>query len=181
MIDKKPALFLDRDGVINIDHGYVYLPEQVEFVAGIFDLCLKAIECGYLVFVVTNQAGIGRGYYTEQQFDDFTEWMCEQFLLRGIKIAQVYFCPFHPDYGLGQYKRESFYRKPQPGMILQAAREHEVDLSSSLLVGDKESDMQAGLAAGVGCNILYVAVKVIDPTLQGIKVVSCLEEVKKYL
>ncbi|MDN5753103.1 MAG: HAD family hydrolase [Nitrosospira sp.] len=155
MAIKRRALFIDRDGVINIDYGHVYRREQFEFVEGIFDLCRKAIELDYLIFVLTNQAGIGRGYYTEQQFHELTDWMCGKFLAQGIKIEQVYFCPFHPQYGIGDYKQNSIFRKPGPGMILEAARAHELDLALSVLVGDKISDIEAGIAAGVGCNILY--------------------------
>lgn len=155
MAIKRRALFIDRDGVINIDYGHVYRQEQFEFVEGIFDLCRKAVELNYLIFVITNQAGIGRGYYTEQKFHELTAWMCNEFWIQGIKIEQVYFCPFHPEYGVGDYKQESIFRKPGPGMILEAAREHELDLALSVLVGDKRSDIEAGIAAGVGCNILY--------------------------
>lgn len=151
----RPALFLDRDGVINIDHAYVFTQEQFEFIDGIFELCRYAKELGYLIFVITNQAGIGRGYYTEQQFLEFTEWMCGVFAAKGAAIDKVYFCPFHPEYGIGQYKKDSPFRKPGPGMILQAAQEFGVDLKSSVLVGDKESDIKAGLAAGVGCNLFF--------------------------
>ena len=181
MINKRRALFLDRDGVINIDHGYVYLQEQFEFVTGIFELCRKAVESGYLIFVVTNQAGIGRGYYTEQQFHECTDWMCNQFLIQGIKIEHVYFCPSHPEYGLNDYKYESFFRKPQPGMILQAADEYNLDLSVSVLVGDKESDIQAGMSAGVGSNILYDPSQDIACTLQYVVLAKCFGDVEKYL
>lgn len=153
----RPALFLDRDGVINIDHAYVCTQEQCEFIEGIFELCRHAKELGYLVFVITNQAGIGRGYYTEQEFLEFTEWMCRVFAARGTAIDKVYYCPFHPEYGVGRYRVDSPFRKPGPGMILQAAEEFGVDLKHSVLVGDKESDIRAGLAAGVGCNLLYCA------------------------
>ena len=149
------ALFLDRDGVINIDHGYVYRPDQFEFVDGVFELCRKAVSLDYLVFVVTNQAGIGRGYFTEKQFHELTDWMCQAFLAQGVKIERVYFCPYHPEHGVGTYKRESACRKPGPVMILQAARDYGLDLAASVLVGDKETDIAAGLAAGVGCNVLY--------------------------
>lgn len=150
-----PALFLDRDGIINVDHAYVYQQEYFEFIEGIFDLCRAAKQLDYLVFVVTNQAGIGRGYYTEQDFLSVTEWMCDVFRSKGVTIDKVYFCPSHPRYGLGEYRIDSPYRKPNPGMILQAAKEFRVDLEKSLLVGDKQSDMQAGIAAGIGCNLLY--------------------------
>lgn len=152
---RRRALFLDRDGVINIDHGYVIRREDFEFIDGVFDLCRAACERNYLVFVVTNQAGIGRGYYTEQQFHDLSRWMCAEFLAQGVAIAGVYFCPFHPEHGIGHYKQHSDFRKPGPGMILQAAREHNLDLAASILVGDKRSDIEAGRAAGIGCNVLY--------------------------
>jgi len=152
---KRSALFLERDGVINIDRGYVCAQDQVEFVGGIFDLCRSATELGYLVIVVSNQAGIGRGYYSEQDFLALTEWMCKVFHERGASLTKVYYCPFHPDHGVGSYKRESSFRKPGPGMILQAAAEFDIDVRRSVLVGDKETDILAGVAAGVGCNLLY--------------------------
>ena len=155
-MSSRPALFLDRDGVINIDHAYVCKPENFEFVEGIFDLCQTAQRLGYLIFVITNQAGIGRGYYTEQDFLKLTKWMRGVFKAKGTAIVVVYFCPSHPEYGVGKYKADSPFRKPGPGMILQAAEEFDIDLASSLVVGDKETDIQAGVAAGVGCNLLYL-------------------------
>lgn len=151
----RSALFLDRDGVINIDHGYVSTPDEFQFVDGIFDLCRHATNIGYLIVVITNQAGIARGYYDEDAFLRLTEWMCATFSERGAPIAKVYFCPFHPEFGIGAYKRDSSFRKPGPGMILQAAAELGIDLGRSTLVGDKETDIQAGIAAGVSCNLLY--------------------------
>lgn len=155
-LSRRPALFLDRDGVINIDHAYVCKPEDFEFVDGIFELCRAARRLGYMIFVVTNQAGIGRGYYTEQDFLKLTEWMSGVFNAQGVIIDKVYFCPSHPEHGVGKYKVNSPFRKPGPGMILQAAEEFEVDLARSVVVGDKETDIQAGVAAGVGCNLLYL-------------------------
>lgn len=149
------ALFLDRDGVININHGYVHKPENFDFVEGIFEICRTAQERGYLLIVVTNQAGIGRGYYTEQTFLDLTSWMKQQFSNQGVVISGVYFCPDHPVHGLGQYKRESPFRKPAPGMILAAAQDYNIDLATSVLIGDKGSDIQAGRAAGIRDNILF--------------------------
>lgn len=144
------ALFLDRDGVINVDRHYVHRVEDFEFLPGIFDLCGAAAEGGYLIVVVTNQAGIGRGYYTEADFARLNEWMVGAFRQRGIEIARVYHCPYHPTAGIGEYRRESFDRKPNPGMLLKARDELGLDLAGSVLVGDKDSDMAAGLAAGVG-------------------------------
>ena len=154
-MQRHPALFLDRDGVINVDRAYVYRPEDFEFIDGIFDLCRRARQQDYLIFVITNQAGIARGLYTEDDFLSLTQWMCEAFASAGAAIDKVYFCPFHAVHGIGKYKLDSPFRKPAPGMILQAAREFNVDLARSVLVGDMETDIQAGVAAGIGCNLLY--------------------------
>ena len=143
------ALFLDRDGVINVDHGYVHRPDQFEFIDGIFDLCRHARDLGYLIVVVTNQAGIGRGYYTEQAFHDLSTWMKQRFAAAGVQIAAVYFCPHHAQHGVGEYKRDCARRKPNPGMLQDAARELGVDLRASILIGDKESDIVAGRRAGL--------------------------------
>ena len=151
------ALFLDRDGVINIDRGYVGTRGDFEYAEGIFDLCRYATDRGFLLLVITNQAGIARGYYSERDFLALTEWMCATFRDHGAPIAKVYFCPFHPEHGLGEYKRDSSFRKPGPGMILQAQTEFDIDLKRSVLVGDRVTDIRAGAAAGVGCNLLYRA------------------------
>ena len=140
----RPALFLDRDGIINVDRGYVGKREDFEFYPGIFELCRIAKQLGYLIFVVTNQSGIERGYYTEQDFLNLNDWMCAVFKEHGAEIDKVYYCPF----------LDSADRKPMPGMILRAAQEFDVDLSISVLVGDKETDVQAGISAGVGVNLL---------------------------
>lgn len=143
-----PALFLDRDGVINVDHNYVHRREDVDFGDGIFELVAAAKAAGYMVIVITNQAGIGRGYYTEDDFLQLMAWMKGRFQEHSGDLDAVYFCPYHPD-GQGEYRGESAFRKPAPGMILQAAAELDIDLAESLLVGDKISDIQAGIAAGI--------------------------------
>jgi len=150
------ALFLDRDGVINHDSGYTSDIESFRFIDGIFDVCRAAKQLGYLLIVVTNQAGIGRGYYSEQDFAILTKWMCDQFEAEGAAISDVFYCPYHPEHGVGHYKKDSFDRKPNPGMLLQAADKHELDLNRSIMIGDKNSDMQAANEAGVGlrCHFL---------------------------
>ena len=179
---KRSALFLDRDGVINIDHGYVSKKEHFEFIDGIFDICRVANRLNYLICVVTNQAGIGRGYYTEKEFLELTDWMCGVFIIEGCKVDQVYWCPTHPDHGIGKYRVDSCFRKPWPGMILRAAQEHGIDLSKSVLVGDKESDIQAGIAAGVGCNLLYRAIQLdVKNETEALVIVSDLHNVVPYL
>lgn len=150
------ALFLDRDGVINRDAGYTHRWEDFVFIDGIFDLCRAARAKGYRLFVVTNQAGIGRGLYSEQDFHALTERMCEAFAAEGAPIDKVYFDPTHPLHGIGEYRRESPMRKPNPGMLLVAAEEFDVSLTDSVLVGDKGSDILAGQRAGVGTTLLYL-------------------------
>ena len=149
------AVLLDRDGVINVNHGYVHHSDNFEFIDGIFDVARAAYAGGYKLIVITNQAGIGRGYYSEQQFHQLTAWMCNEFLNAGAPIEKVYFSPFHPTEGLGKYKKDDISRKPRPGMILLAQQELDLDLRNSILIGDKASDIQAGIAAGVGTNLLF--------------------------
>lgn len=146
---KKAALFLDRDGVINTDHGYVYKPEDIEFVDGIFELVSHAKKANYLIIIVTNQAGIGRGLYTENDFFSLMDWMKTKFIDAGGGIDAIYFCPFHPEHGLGEYKKVSACRKPAPGMLIEAQNDFDIDFEHSIFIGDKRSDMQAGQSAGV--------------------------------
>ena len=143
------ALFLDRDGIINVEKNFVYKIEDFEFVEGIFDLVTCANQAGYLVIVVTNQAGIARGYYTEADFLALMEWVKAQFSARGARIDQVYFCPYHSEFGIGEYRQKSKNRKPEPGMFFDAALELNIDLTQSIMVGDRPSDMQAALSAAI--------------------------------
>ena len=153
--ERSRALFLDRDGVININHGYVHLAKNFEFIDGIFELARAANRHDFKIVVITNQSGIGRGLYSEQQFHQLTSWMCKEFLAAGALIERVYFSPFHPTSGLGKYKKDDFSRKPKPGMILQAQEELDLDLKNSIFIGDKPTDIQAGSAAGIGFNVFF--------------------------
>lgn len=141
----RKALFLDRDGVINIDKNYVYRISDFEFLDGIFEICRKYQKEGYLIFVVTNQAGIARNIYSEAEFKVLTEYMLERFISEGIHITKVYYCPHHPD-----FTGPCTCRKPRPGLFFKAAEEFGLDLGASVIIGDKESDMQAGRNAGIG-------------------------------
>jgi D-glycero-D-manno-heptose 1,7-bisphosphate phosphatase len=143
------AAFLDRDGVINRDRDYVSRREDFEFIDGVFDACRRLNERGYKIVIVTNQSGIGRGYYTEEQFRILNDWMLKQFAEQGVTVTGVYYCPDHPEHGIGKYRRDTGHRKPGPQMLLDAAREHGLDLPASVMIGDKLSDIQAGQAAGV--------------------------------
>ena len=152
-----PAVFLDRDGVINHNHGYVHKRKDFDFIEGIFDVARYAHSQSYKLIVVTNQAGIGRGYYSEAEFHQLNDWMCRQFSAAGGPIERVYFSPYHPTAGLGKYLKDDISRKPHPGMIMQAQNDLSLNLAQSVLIGDKLSDIQAGNAAGVGTNLLFSA------------------------
>ena len=147
------ALFLDRDGVINEDYGYVYKTEDCKFIPGIFDLCQKAKKNGYKLIVITNQAGIAKGYFSERDFANFMDHVCKEFIVRGCPLDDVYYCPYHIE-GNSPWNIDSPDRKPKPGMLLKAALKHDLNLSQCALIGDRESDILAGINAGVGTNIL---------------------------
>lgn len=134
------ALFLDRDGIINIDTAYLHKPEDVVFVDGIFDLCRKAQEKGYLLIIITNQAGIARGYFSEEDVETLHNWLIEEFKKRKIDITAIYYSPYHTDGIVEKYVKDSNCRKPKPGMFLKAAEKYNINFSASIMVGDKPSD-----------------------------------------
>lgn len=148
------AVFLDRDGVINIDFGYTSKADEFNFYEGVFAACRRFQTLGYKLIVVTNQSGIARGYYTEVDFEHLCDWMVGRFLEEGVDITGVYHCPHHATEGRGEYRIDCDCRKPKPGMLLAAAKEHDIDLSQSIMIGDKITDMEAGRAAGVKKCIL---------------------------
>ncbi len=143
------ALFLDRDGVINEETGYIHHPDAVRFVDGIFSLCRTAQTLHYRLIVVTNQAGIGRGLYTALQYEELMAWMRSEFRREGVEFDAIYHCPYHPEHGLGEYKREHVDRKPSPGMLHRGAREFNLSLPDSVLIGDRCTDIAAAAAAGL--------------------------------
>jgi D-glycero-D-manno-heptose 1,7-bisphosphate phosphatase len=150
----RKALFLDRDGVININHGYVHSPANTDWVPGIFELVAAARARGFLPIVITNQAGIGRGLYDEATFLDYTAWMHAQFASRGTPLLATYWCPHHPDAGLGDYRVDCECRKPKAGMLLQAIERFDIDPSRSLMIGDKHGDLDAAAAASIPARLL---------------------------
>ncbi len=147
------AAFLDRDGVINIDHGYVWRIEDFEFVPGVREAAAELARLGYAIVVITNQAGIARGMYTEADFFTLTQWMRERFAEAGVTLAGVYYCPHHPTEGVGAWRVVCNCRKPAPGMLLAASRDLGLDLGNSVIFGDKCDDMRAGRSAGVGLRV----------------------------
>ena len=150
----RAALFLDRDGVINEDYGYVHHRENFHFKPGIFNLVCTANRAGFLCVIVTNQSGIGRGLYSFEQFRELSGWMCKQFEKKGAEIDAIYFSPFHPTEGKGKYLANENTRKPAPGMFYEAVSDFRIDLSKSIMVGDNISDMTASIKAGIGQSYL---------------------------
>lgn len=146
----KRALFLDRDGVINVELNYLYKIKDFKFLDGIFELCRHYQQLGYIIIVVTNQSGIARGYYSESDFKKLTLWMKTEFAKEGIKITKVYYCPHH-----SEISGKCNCRKPEPGMILEAQKEFDIDLNNSILVGDKERDIEAAINSGIKESYLF--------------------------
>ena len=145
------ALFLDRDGVINVDYGYVYKVSDFKFVDGIFELCRHYKEKNFLIFIISNQSGIARGFFEYDDLIILNKWIVEEFSKREIELSEIYCCPHHPD-----FTGPCSCRKPKPGMILSACKQFDIDLSKSVLIGNNTSDIEAGEAAGVAVNILTV-------------------------
>ena len=143
------ALFLDRDGVINIDYGYVHKIKNFDFRPEIFDICKVALDYNYKIIIITNQAGIGRKLYTEKDFLLLNKYMIREFEKKFITISGTYYCPYHPTEGKGEYLKDSFFRKPNPGMILKASKDFNIDLKESFLIGDKDSDYEAARRANL--------------------------------
>jgi D-glycero-D-manno-heptose 1,7-bisphosphate phosphatase len=145
-----PAIFFDRDGVLNIDKGYVFRKEDFVWVEGAREAIGLACSKGYSTFVVTNQSGIARGYYTLEDMHRLHDWMTHEIMSFNAHIDGFYFCPYHSDGSITEYVvADHPDRKPNPGMILRAAQEHNIDLSASLLIGDKLSDIEAADRAGI--------------------------------
>lgn len=148
------AAFLDRDGVINVDLGYVVRQEDFHFVPGTLEAARRLAQRGFALVVITNQSGIARGMYSTEDFEKLTHWMRERFAEAGAPLAGVYFCPHHPTEGQGRYRVNCTCRKPAPGLLLAAAHELGLDLARSVLFGDRRSDLEAAHAAGVPQRIL---------------------------
>jgi D-glycero-D-manno-heptose 1,7-bisphosphate phosphatase len=140
------AVFLDRDGTINAEQGYLYRVEECRFLPGVKEAVKRLNGAGFLVVVVTNQSGIARGYYSEADLEKLHQYMENEFAVAGARIDGWYYCPHHPDFPDDSEVCDC--RKPLPGMLLAAAEELGIDLSSSWMVGDKSADVEAGIAAG---------------------------------
>ena len=163
MTVRRPAAFLDRDGVINIDHGYVYRWEDFVFVPGAVDAMRRLQAEGYALVVVTNQSGIARGFYSEADFQMLSARLREYLLSEGVVLEAIEFCPHLPGASVAAYACDCDCRKPAPGMLLRAAAQLGLNLSASLLFGDRPSDLQAARAAGVGHYVLLATDGVGEP------------------
>lgn len=150
MTGDRRAAFIDRDGVLNIDRGYVYRVEDFEWLPGAVQALQELQAAGHALVVVTNQSGIARGMYTQTDLDVLHRFMEDDLLRRGVRLNGIYACPHHPQAVVETYRQDCECRKPRPGLILRAIAEHGLDPSQSCLFGDKPSDIEAGRAAGVG-------------------------------
>tara|TARA_B100000795_G_C22746822_1_gene417594 strand:+ start:184 stop:768 length:585 start_codon:yes stop_codon:yes gene_type:complete len=180
----RPALFLDRDGVINLNHGYVHKIENFNFLPEIFDLLSLANERGYLVIVITNQAGIGRGLYSDEQFNKLTIWMVERFKERNITIDGVFYSPFHPIHGIGKYLLKENTRKPGSGMFEEAFKYFQIIKSNSIMIGDNITDLEASNKAGIKNNLLLDSNKINSnksDSLDNFDIISSLSEAKDFI
>jgi D-glycero-D-manno-heptose 1,7-bisphosphate phosphatase len=142
-------VFLDRDGVLNVDVGYAHRPDQIEWIHGAQEAVAHLVACGYQVFVVTNQAGVARGYYDEATVNDLHQWMAMELAASGGRIDDWRYCPSHPDGVVPAYARSDPWRKPEPGMLLDLIAHHDIDLAGSFLIGDRDSDLEAARRAGI--------------------------------
>jgi len=163
------GLLLDRDGIINVDHNYVGKPEQFEFLPGLFPFLRAAQDGGFRLAIITNQSGVARGYYTGADFEKLTKWMLGKLAQEGIALDLVLACFEHTEGTVAEYRRESFWRKPNPGMVLEAVQKLRLDPARSWFLGDKKSDMLAAQAGGIKGCLLFNSPDQAGPGMKPVK------------
>ena len=178
----RKTLFLDRDGVININHGYVYQQENFEFIKGIFSLCQQAQKKGYQIMIVTNQSGIAREYYSKPEFQQLSHWLEHEFYKKGIIVKQTLHCPHHP-----KFSHTCTCRKPKTGMIFKAQRRFKANLAQSIMIGDSLSDMQCAQRAKIKKSVFFTPNSLqygpllIPPSFKPYYQARCLNAIQKIL
>jgi len=150
---RAPAAFLDRDGVINVDTDYPHRPDQIVWIPGAIQAVARLNRAGYRVLVVTNQAGIARGYFAEADVEALMAWIREQFAQQGARIDDWRYCPYHPDFQAERYASFADWRKPAPGMLLDLMAHWPTELDRSFIIGDRDSDIEAGRRAGIAGHL----------------------------
>ena len=148
-MENRPAIFFDRDGVLNKDVHYLYRREDFRWIPGAVESIRYFNKLGYYVFVITNQSGVARGYYSEADVQKLHQWMAQQLALQKAFIDDFFYCPHHSEGTVAAYKKICSCRKPHIGMIEQAQQKYAIDMKKSLLVGDKTSDMECAANAGI--------------------------------
>lgn len=164
---KQKAIFLDRDGTLNIEKDYLYKIEDFEFLPGVISALRLLQEAGYLLIIITNQSGIAKGYYTEESYQKLNKWMLSALQEQGIKVDGVYYCPHHPEAKIEKYRVDCSCRKPKLGMYEQAVRDYDIDLSISYAIGDKIRD--CAICKESSCKGYLIASNEKPETIEAVK------------
>jgi D-glycero-D-manno-heptose 1,7-bisphosphate phosphatase len=170
------TIFLDRDGVINKDVNYLHKIKECEFIDGIFEACIYFQDIGFKIVIITNQSGIARGYFNENDYQILTNWITLQFNKKSIKLLEIFHCPHGPD-------SKCSCRKPRPGMLLEAQHKYSIDMTNSWLIGDREDDILAANNAGINNTILVRSGHKINEGISNAKhildsIIDCVKVIK---
>ena len=164
---KQKAIFLDRDGTINVEKDYVYRIDDFEYLPGAVDSLRILQDEGYLLIIITNQSGIARGYYSKSDFEKLNDWMLEDLRMQGVHIDAVYYCPHHPAAAVEKYRIDCSCRKPKLGLFEQAIKEHNLDLGKSFAIGDKIRD--CSICLSTACHGFLIAENEKEEVIEGVK------------